>query len=96
MKRNSQQKVPLNMNRDHIKPSYLRTLRAVVLKALVIRQRKEDASDPKGTKSAVTEEQSSPTAVIRLNRANANTADIKNKITSAAVTPLSASAGLAC
>ncbi|MFZ0761005.1 MAG: S53 family peptidase [Candidatus Sulfotelmatobacter sp.] len=81
MKRHSQHKVPLNTDRDHITPSYLRALHLAVLKARVVRQRKEDASDPEGTKSAVAEEQSSPTAVISLNRTNADTVGIKNKIT---------------
>jgi len=45
MKRHSQQKVPLDMDRDHITPSYLRALRLAVLKAMVVRSHKEDTSD---------------------------------------------------
>jgi len=67
MKRYSQQKVPLNLDRD-IAPSYLRTLRVAVLISRVVRLHKEDASDLRGTKIAVTEERGSPTTTNRLKR----------------------------
>jgi hypothetical protein len=65
MKRQSQQKVPLDMDHDHITPSYLQALRIAVLKVMVVRLHKEDASGPKGSKIAVSEEDSSP---IKVNR----------------------------
>jgi hypothetical protein len=46
MKRRSQQKVPLSMDRDHITLSYVRALRVAVLSATAVRTRKEDATAP--------------------------------------------------
>jgi subtilase family serine protease len=73
MKRNSQRKVPLNMDRDHITPSYLHTLRVAVLNTMMVRLHKEDTSKSKGSKIAVTEQHSTPTIVNRLKKAIANT-----------------------
>lgn len=56
---------PPQPDRDHTTPSYLRALRVAVLSARVVRLHKEDASDPEGTKIAVSEEDSSP---IKVNR----------------------------
>jgi hypothetical protein len=47
--------------------------------AIMVRRRKEDASDPKSTKIGVAED-SSPTLVNRPKSASARNAGIKNKI----------------
>ena len=54
MKHNSQLKVPLNMDRDNITPSYLRVLRAAVQISRVVRPRKENAVATKKTNKEVT------------------------------------------
>jgi hypothetical protein len=79
MKRQSQEKTLLEIDHDHIKPSYFQALRVAVLAAMAARMHKEDASDLKGSEVNVTKEDNSPTIGKRLKSASISISGIRTK-----------------
>jgi hypothetical protein len=78
MTRQSQQKMLLEIDHDHIMPSYLQALRDAVLAAMVLRLHK-DASDLKSSEVNVTKEDNSLTIVKRLKSASVSITGIRTR-----------------